>query len=190
KKNTRYNIGYAERKGEEVKTYSLEDENIDEKLSEFYDLLEEMQERSSGYPIRSKKYFKKLFKEFKGTDSIVLFEVSYKGDVIAMNISEFTDVWASSFYAGSNRLHRKVKAPYQLRWQSIKEAKERGCKVYDFWGIIPDSKHHKGYSDHKLSFGGDRVDYVGIIRYSIVWKAYLYEMAIKFHQLTTRLVWR
>ncbi|MBD3280425.1 peptidoglycan bridge formation glycyltransferase FemA/FemB family protein [Candidatus Dojkabacteria bacterium] len=166
-KNTRYNIGYAERKGVEVKYYLPDDPQIEKKLKTFYDLMKETQARTGGYPIRPFDSFVKLFESFKGTESIALFEASFEGDVIIMNISQFTKNWASSFYAGSNRLHSKVKAPYLIRWKSIQKAKEFGCKTYDFWGIIPHDKAHKGYSDHKLSFGGARIDHVGLMQLSL-----------------------
>ena len=163
-KNTRYNIGYAERKGVEVKEYKPDDPQIEEKLKVFYGLLQEMQQRVGGYPIRPYESFVKLFEAFKGMDNISLFEASFEGDVIIMNISQFTGNWASSFYAGSNRLHSKLKAPYLIRWKSIQRARELGCKTYDFWGIILGSEQHKGYSEHKLSFGGARIDHVGLMQ--------------------------
>lgn len=163
-KSTRYNVRYAEKNGVEVKEYSPDDPQIEERVKEFYKLLEVTQERAGGYPIRPFSTFQKLFEVFKGTQDISLFEVSYQGDVIAFNISQRTQCWSSSFYASSNRLHSKLKAPYLLRWASIMRAKEFGSDVYDFWGIIPDSKQHKGYSDHKLGFGGARIDHIGIMQ--------------------------
>ncbi len=166
-KSTRYNIRYAEKHGVEVKEYFPDDQDIDNKIREFYELLEVTQKRTGGYPIRSYSVFQKLFEVFKGTRDISMFEVSFQGDIIAFNISQRTKCWSSSFYASSNRLHPKMKAPYLLRWASINRAKESGSGIYDFWGIIPYSKKHKGYSDHKLSFGGARIDHVGIMQLPI-----------------------
>jgi lipid II:glycine glycyltransferase (peptidoglycan interpeptide bridge formation enzyme) len=163
-KSTRYNIRYAAKKGVVVKEYLPDDEHIDEKLKQFYDLMKITQERTGGYPIRPYSSFVKLFEVFKGTDNLSFFEASFEGDVIVMNISQRTANWSSSFYAGSNRLHPNVKASYLLRWESIKRAKEFGSKVYDFWGIIPGAAQHKGYSDNKLGFGGSRIDHVGIMQ--------------------------
>ncbi len=164
-KNTRYNIRYAKRKGVVVKKYDFDSDEIKVKIEKFYELLKITQKRTGGYPIRPKSFFFDLYFEFKNSKNLALFEASFDGDVIAMNISERTDNWSSSFYAGSNRLHPKVKAMYLLRWKSILWAKSFGSTVYDFWGIIPNSKQHKGYSDHKLSFKGARIDHVGILQY-------------------------
>jgi len=162
KKNTRYNVRLADKKGVEVKSYNMGYEKMKDKIDEYYDLLLETQERAKGYPIRPKSTFTTLLEVFKDEDNLKYFEAVFENDLIAANISEFTKYWASSFYGASNRLHPDTKAPYLLRWKSVLEAKQRGCKVYDFWGIIPDSGQHKGYSETKLSFGGTRMDTFGI----------------------------
>lgn len=189
-KNTRYNVRYASKHGVEIKMYRLDDPIIDTKIKEFHSLVLEMQKRASGYPVRSLEYFQRLVNEFKNTDNILLIEASYNGDIIVMNISEFTNTWASSFYAGSNRLHSKLKAPYLLRWESMLEAKRRGCKVYDFWGIVPNSKQHEGYSKQKLSFGGDRIDFVGILEYPLNFKAKFYKLVLQLGRIFLRLKWK
>ncbi|MFQ5493517.1 MAG: lipid II:glycine glycyltransferase FemX [Candidatus Dojkabacteria bacterium] len=163
KKNTRYNVRLAKKKGVVINEYLPDDPRLEDKLREFYALLKLMQKRAKGYPVRPYESFVNLFKNFRGTENIALFEALYDDDVITMNISERTDKWSSSFYAGSNRLHSNVKAAYLLRWESVKKAKSFGSNIYDFWGIIPGSDQHKGYSDTKLSFGGTRIDHVGIL---------------------------
>ena len=165
KKNTRYNIGLAERKGIKITEYLSNEENIESRMGRFYNLMQEMQQRAKGYPIRPITTFRKLLNIFEGSNNISLFEATFEEDLIASNISQRTKHWSSSFYAGSNRLHSEKKAPYLLRWRSIQKAKEHGSKVYDFWGIIPNSKQHEGYSDTKLSFGGVRIDDYGILAY-------------------------
>ena len=50
-----------------------------------------------------------------------------------------------------------------MQWEAIKEAKQRGCEEYNFWGIAPnDNKNHPwaGLSLFKKGFGGYRRDYV------------------------------
>ena len=180
KKNTRYNVRLAERKGVEFIEHKLEDPEIDKILEKFYSMLLETQERAHGYPIRPISFFKKLINSFKGTDNICFMETKYQGEVIAINISQRTKSWASSFYAASNRLYTEVKAPYLLRWRSVLSAKQYGSKVYDFWGIIPNSSQHKGYSENKLSFGGARIDTYGLLALPINGiKYYIWDIAIR-----------
>ncbi|MEM1312409.1 MAG: peptidoglycan bridge formation glycyltransferase FemA/FemB family protein [Patescibacteria group bacterium] len=162
-KNTRYNIRLAKKKGVQVIEYTPDSPEIKSKVAEFYDLMLITQKRAKGYPIRPFKSFLTMFEAFKGTNNLSLFEAMYDGQTIAMNISQRTKWWSSSFYAASNRLHSKVKSMYLLRWESILAAKSSGSKSYDFWGIIPNSSQHSGYSDHKLSFGGYRVETYGLL---------------------------
>lgn len=161
-KNTRYNIKLAEKKGVVIKEYLPDSPEIKEKLTEFFELVKITQERAKGYPVRDLKTYLKLFELFQGTDHLSLFEASFEGETIVMNISQRNKYWSSSFYAGSNRKHTNVKAPYLIRWRSIQRAKSYGSKSYDFWGIVPGGKH-AGYSDHKLSFGGTRIDNYGLL---------------------------
>jgi len=188
KKSTRYNIGLAERKGVEVNEYKASDDSILEKIDSFYDLMEEVQRRAKGYPMRPKSSFIRLFKEFKNNDCLSLFETKYNGELISINISQKTNYWSSSFYAGSNRLYTEVKAPYLMRWKSVLSAKAYGSKVYDFWGIIPNSKQHQGYSDNKLSYGGVRINNYGIFTYTLNgFKSLIWELTIKIRKIIYRI---
>lgn len=50
-----------------------------------------------------------------------------------------------------------------LQWEAIKEAKHRGYKLYNFWGIAPDDKQNhpwRGITLFKKGFGGREVKYV------------------------------
>ncbi len=163
KKNTRYNVKLADKKGVLITEYSFSNPEIHSKIDTYYEMLLEMQERAKGYPIRAREYFHKLVNDFAETGRMSLFESSLNGEVISMNISQRTKFWSSSFYASSNRLFPEVKAPYLMRWESILKAREFGSKLYDFWGIVPNSDQHKGYSDNKMSFGGIRINTHGIL---------------------------
>jgi lipid II:glycine glycyltransferase (peptidoglycan interpeptide bridge formation enzyme) len=190
KKNTRYNVKLAERKGVEFREYNLDDPEIDVLLVQFYTMLLETQERARGYPIRPITFFKRLLESFKGTNSVCIMETKYQGQVIAINISQRTKSWASSFYAASNRKFTEVKAPYLLRWKSVLSAKNFGSKVYDFWGIIPNSSQHKGYSENKLSFGGTRIDTYGLLALPInKVKFLIWDRAIRLRAKVNSIFW-
>ncbi len=179
-KSTRYNIKYAKKQGVIVNQYRFNDPLIYKKIDEFYELLLETQKRAKGYPIRSQEYFHHLVEKFSQSNYMKLFEVVFKGKTVAMNISQTTNYWSSSFYASSNRLFPHVKATYLLRWESMMDAKRAGAKIYDFWGIIPNSKQHAGYSANKLGFGGFREDFVGILMAPKNIKTSLWDIGLKF----------
>jgi len=55
-------------------------------------------------------------------------------------------------------------APYKLHWEIMQEAKKRGCKCYDMFGIAPndDEKHPwAGISKFKKQFGGQEFTSLG-----------------------------
>ena len=51
-----------------------------------------------------------------------------------------------------------------MQWKAIKEAKKRGCKIYDFWGYedpVKNPKHpYSGPTLFKMGFGGYKEEYV------------------------------
>ena len=58
----------------------------------------------------------------------------------------------------------KFSIPYLLQWEAIKEAKNRGCKMYDFWGFTDPKKEPRhpwaGPTLFKMGFGGRAYEYV------------------------------
>jgi lipid II:glycine glycyltransferase (peptidoglycan interpeptide bridge formation enzyme) len=50
-------------------------------------------------------------------------------------------------------------ASYLIQWEAILDAKIKGFKFYDFWGV--DEKKWPGITRFKTGFGGKEVEYVG-----------------------------
>jgi len=66
-------------------------------------------------------------------------------------------------HSGSTSNYRGIPFSYFLQWQVILEAKKRGIKYYNFWGIAPnDNPKHRfaGVTTFKKGFGGKRVDWI------------------------------
>lgn len=149
KKNTRYNINLAERKGVKIKI-------SDNYSGIFYDLLKKTRERQGFYSYKD-DYYRKMF-EFNSSDfQAKLFSAEYEGSPVASTIAIFFGERATSLHTGFDDKYKELKAPYLLRWNIIMEAKRRGLKEYDFWGI--DEKKWPGVTALKKSFGGREVEY-------------------------------
>lgn len=78
--------------------------------------------------------------------------------MIAAGIYVFYNLVGLYYYGASTSDPeiRKHMAPYLLQWEAIREAKSRGCIIYDFLGIAPpDDMEHPlmGVSSFKEKFG-------------------------------------
>jgi hypothetical protein len=68
------------------------------------------------------------------------------------------------YYAGGTSEGTKKNLPYPVVWTAMKEAKKRGCLVWDFEGIYNSKWPNKtwlGFSHFKKSFGGAETEYPG-----------------------------
>lgn len=149
RKRTRYNIRLAEKKGVEIK--------ISDRYSDiFYKLLKKTKERQ-GFRSYPEIYYKKLFRVNNDYFKVNLFLAEYQNEVIVASIIIFFDGRATSLHTGSDSEYSAFKAPYLLRWKTILEAKKRGYKEYDLWGI--DEKKWPGVTHLKKSFRGREVEY-------------------------------
>jgi hypothetical protein len=68
------------------------------------------------------------------------------------------------YYAGATGDGTRLDYPYLLVWEAMKEAKKRGCVVWDFEGIFDKRWPNKGwvgFSHFKKSFGGSEWEFTG-----------------------------
>lgn len=87
--------------------------------------------------------------------------------------------------------YKKLPATVALLSEAIFDAKEKGIKHFDFWGIAPEGadKSHPwyGFTEFKKSFGGSPVHYAGT--YDVILspaKYKLYELTRKLNRLLRR----
>ncbi len=145
---TRYNIRLAEKKGVIVKKINNNKKAIDV----FWKLIEKTSQRD-GFTPHSKKYYAQMLE----LENFNLWTAEYQNNILVANIVvNFGDTITYLHGASSNK-DRNVMAPHLLQWEQIKWAKERGFKIYDFWGIAKeDSQNDKwlGFTRFKKGFGG------------------------------------
>lgn len=165
RKTTRYLIRQAE-KNPDVKIVKSNDTKDLESFNYVYSETGKRQH----FTIYQSKYTEKEFTTFLKDNQVSLFLGKYKDEVVAVAIFIFWQGICFYHHSGSILKYNKIPVSYLLQWEAIKEAKERGCSVYNFWGIAPDikekndvkkSKHPwAGLSLFKMGFGGYKKDYI------------------------------
>ena len=121
----------------------------------------------------SLNYLKNEFLSFLPDNQISLFIGKYKDEVLASAIVIFWGGIAFYHQGASLLKYPKIPASYLLQWKAIKEAKKRGCHLYNFWGIVPtDEKSHPwaGLSLFKKGFGGQEKKYVKTQDLPLSWR--------------------
>lgn len=181
RKTTRYLIRKAQRDGVVI------EKRTDEKaVDDFYKIYQETASRENFVPF-SKDYIKKEFEAFNKTNN-ALFLFAKINDIkaqipvlskspgplwvrrakntvsslyLASSLIIFTE--STAFYHQGASIHTKIPAAYLLQWQAIKEAKKRGCLLYNFWGIYQENRTPKswqGLTLFKTGFGGKKISYL------------------------------
>ncbi len=131
-------------------------------FSEFYDCWRKGSKIKSLW-IPAKDKFMKMVDIF-GDDCFCLTALNQNKETIGGVFVLFSDQSAYYYYSTSLPEGKKLNAPYLLMWESITEAKKRGCLKWDFEGIYDSRfpiKGWEGFSHFKKSFGGEEISYVG-----------------------------
>lgn len=159
----RYNIRLSQKKGVSVK-----DEGI-LGLPTFMDLYRQTARRDK-IAIHSESYYRTLFETVSEVSSesgpyLSLYIARHEGEALAGIIVLHMEKRATYLYGASSDKRRNLMPTYALQWHAITEAKRRGEKVYDFFGIPPDghdaSHPMAGLFLFKTGFGGNIVHRYG-----------------------------
>lgn len=110
----------------------------------------------------SKKYIESEFQSYL-PDNVVLFEAYLPdGTLDGAAVIMFYGTMAAYRHSASLNTNPKLPTSYLLQWEVILEAKKRGQKWYNFWGIAPDgaTAEHPffGITHFKKGFGGEKKD--------------------------------
>ncbi len=157
RKTTRYLIRKAQSMGVVIeKSSKISDVEL------LYQLELETARRHSFVPFPL-KFLQSHFDAFIKDEQIILLKGIWKNKVVSVAMIVFYDNEAVYHYSGSSTEYSDVPVNYLLQWEAIKEAKTRGMKIYNFWGIAPtDNQKHRfaGVTTFKKGFGGYRTDYL------------------------------
>jgi lipid II:glycine glycyltransferase (peptidoglycan interpeptide bridge formation enzyme) len=149
---TRYNIKLALKKGIVVK----EIQNIKNNFDEFWSLMQETESRDD-FRLHSKEHYQKMLN--LDSSLLKLIGAFYKDKLIAVNIVSFFGDMVTYVHGASSSENRNLMAPYALQWETIKIAKQKGYKYYDFNGI--DERKWPGVTRFKKGFSGYKINYLG-----------------------------
>ncbi len=181
RKTTRYSIRQALKQPD----VSIEESEILDDVKIYQKLNIEIAKRQRFVPF-SFEYIKNEFEVFSKDKEILWFFGKYKGELVAAALVVF---WSGiSFYhqAASSLKHQKFSIPYLLLWAAIREAKKRGCNLFDFWGYVDPEKNPRhpwaGPTLFKMGFGGKVYEYMKAQDSPFskkYWLIYLFEKARK-----------
>ncbi len=155
RKNTRYLIKKAQKDGVEI--IKTKDSKF---LQPFWEIYQDTVKRHN-WTAYSLDYIKDEFETFAKNDEELMFLAMYKGKFIAAAIFNFYNGQSVYHHSGSLTKFRKVPASYLMQWEAIREAKSRGMKRHNFWGVPLNLNNELDMNDKwsglglfKVGFGG------------------------------------
>lgn len=163
---TRYNIRLAQKHGVRVEKDLVVTPGHGLYYQEAVRLIVETAERQD-YKGHSKKYYENLVDFFArkngmlGDITLNIYKALYENRLLASGIMLDFGTTRTYLFGGSSENEKQVMAPYALHWQAMLDAKARGLKFYDFWGLETASGKAAGFARFKAGFGGKVLEYSG-----------------------------
>lgn len=182
-KGMRKSHRYLIRKALQAKDITIQQTSNVKDMEKFLPLYKHLAERKHFVAHRG---VTEEFRIFVKEEKAVLFLAKYQGKIISGALIDFVGDMAIYRHSASDETYRNIPAMYLLQWEVIKEAKRRGMKQYNFWGVAPlEAKNHpwQGLTLFKTGFGGGLREYMHAKdmplspRYG---KTFLIEMISKF----------
>jgi len=189
RKNTRYSIRKAEKMG--VKIIKTKDSKY---LDEFWNIMMDTVKRQK-WTFYSKEYIKNEFEIFAQDDKALLFLASYNNKLIAGSMFIYDHNQSAYHHSGALTEFRNVPASYMIQWEAIKEAKARGLKRHNFWGL-PLTKNNQldmhdpwtGVGLFKVGFGGHAERWAHARDIPVSWKYWTTHYYEKFETFKRNLL--
>lgn len=177
RKATRYEIKKAISQGIKVETQTGA-----KTIRIFYDLQLLTAKRQKFVPF-SYNFLSEQFKIFLENNQAILYSAKLGNKLLAQAFIIFYGNEAAYHYGASTEEGRKYPGAYLIQWAAIKEAKKRGMKRYNFWGVSPEGdKDHRfsGLSLFKRGFGGVDFEYLHAHDLIINYPRYIFNYLIEF----------
>ncbi|MBM3257748.1 MAG: peptidoglycan bridge formation glycyltransferase FemA/FemB family protein [Candidatus Nealsonbacteria bacterium] len=172
RKTTRYLIRSAQNNPDIEVLRSNNPEDV-----QLYDKLNKEVARFQRFVPFSFDFAKKEFDAFLKDNEALLFFSKYKGEIVASALVVFWSGIAFYHQAALSPKYHKIPVAYLLQWEAIKEAKKRGCRLYDFWGFVDpkENPNHPwaGPTLFKMGFSGQRYQYLKTQDFPLSWRYWL-----------------
>lgn len=172
RKTTRYLIRQTQKNPDIEIQISDKPEDI-----EIYQKLNEAVAKRQKFSAFGRGYIQREFEIFAKNDQARWFIGKYKKEPACAALIIFWQRVAFYHQAASSGEFAKHSIPYLLQWEAIKEAKRRGCKMYDFWGYTdPKSQPNHPWAGptlFKMGFGGQKYEYLKTQDLPLSWKYWL-----------------
>lgn len=139
----------------------IETSTSEEIVKDFYRLEVDHAKRQK-FVAFSESFLKKQFSAFAKNNEVIMYTAKKDGEILAMNFMIFYGNEASYHYGTSSDLGTKYSAAPLLHLAAMEEARKRGIKRYNLWGIVGlEEKSHRfyGVSEFKRSFGCEELKY-------------------------------
>ncbi|MGH7641333.1 MAG: lipid II:glycine glycyltransferase FemX [Candidatus Dormibacteria bacterium] len=153
---TRYSVRVSQREGVEVSSAQG-----DEAVSKFYDLHLDTVGRK-GLHTRPLSYYQAAASELGAT----IFIASQKERPLAGGFTIAFGRRLVHLFGGTSPAVPRARASYALQWAMMQWGVEKGCSVYDMWGIprrFDPSNGAHGYGTFKTQWGGRLASHQGLL---------------------------
>ena len=160
-KNMRQRLRRALRKAEKNQI-TIEKTSDPKAIHDFYQIELQTAKRHDFYAF-SEDFLTKQFTAFAKNNEAVLYIAKLNGEILAENFMIFYGNEASYHYGVSSELGTKYSGAPLLHMEAMRDARKRGIKRYNFWGIVDenDTKHRfYGVSVFKRGFGVEELKYL------------------------------
>jgi peptidoglycan pentaglycine glycine transferase (the first glycine) len=157
RKTTRYLVKKADKSNLKIEISS------DQKLAKTLFKLQKETALRHGFVGFPESLFENEIEMFTKDNMAKVFYCKNGKDILAIAIIIFYGDTAYYHFSASVSGHNELPFSYFLQWEIIKEAKRRGIKYYNFWGIAPNNNpNHRfaGVTLFKTGFGGERIDWL------------------------------
>ena len=160
-KNMRQRLRRALRKAEKNQI-TIEKTSDPKAIHDFYQIELQTAKRHDFYAF-SEDFLTKQFAAFAKNDEAVLYIAKLGDEILAENFMIFYGNEASYHYGVSSELGTKYSGAPLLHMEAMRDARKRGIKRYNFWGIVDENDtNHRfyGVSVFKRGFGVEELKYL------------------------------